>query len=97
MGDGRRLQVTLLDGERVLHPSDAKVSVTLTNYRVCADWQDSFTTFTPDPSCGPPLDVSIHTASGFLYGGHVPEPSSLLLLAAPVGFILRRRRHVERR
>jgi hypothetical protein len=34
-----------------------------------------------DPSCGPPRDVSIHTRSGFLYGGHVPEPSSLLLLA----------------
>jgi len=31
--------------------------------------------------CGPPLDVSIYTRSGFLYGGHTPEPSSLLLLA----------------
>jgi hypothetical protein len=37
--------------------------------------------FSPDTSCGPPIDVSIHTASGFLYGGHTPEPSSLLLLA----------------
>ena len=33
-----------------------------------------------DPACGPPMDVSVHTRSGFLYGGHVPEPSSLLLL-----------------
>ena len=34
----------------------------------------------PASICGPPIDVSIHTASGFLYGGHTPEPSSLLLL-----------------
>lgn len=34
-----------------------------------------------DPSCGTPEDVSIYTRSRFLYGGHAPEPSSLLLLA----------------
>jgi len=34
-----------------------------------------------DPACGTPEDVSIHTKSGFLYGGHVPEPASLWLLA----------------
>ncbi len=31
--------------------------------------------------CGAPIGVSVHTQSGFLYGGHVPEPSSLWLLA----------------
>ena len=41
-----------------------------------------------DPSCGPPRDVSIHTRSGFLYGGHVSEPSSLLLLATAAGLAL---------
>jgi hypothetical protein len=52
----------------------------------------------PD-SCGPPIDVSIHTASGFLYGGHAPEPSSLLLLAtaAVIAWLVRRsRRRVGR-
>jgi len=38
--------------------------------------------------CGPPLDVSIYTRSGFLYGGHTPEPSSLLLLATAAGIVL---------
>ena len=38
-----------------------------------------------DPSCGTPEEGSIYTRSGFLYGGHVPEPSSLILLATAVG------------
>jgi hypothetical protein len=60
------------------------------------DWQNSvwwdftilgFQAFNPgcdvyaqDDSCGPLIDVSIHTASGFLYGGHVPEPASVTLV-----------------
>jgi len=49
----------------------------------------------PASLCGPPLDVSIHTASGFLYGGHTPEPSTLSLLATAMGIgllLLRRTR-----
>lgn len=42
----------------------------------------------PASLCGPPIDVSIYTRSGFLYGGHTPEPSSLLLLATAVGIVL---------
>ncbi len=41
-----------------------------------------------DPSCGTPEDVTVHTQSGFLYGGHVPEPSTLLLLATGAGITL---------
>lgn len=50
-----------------------------------------------DPStCGPPIGVSVHTQSGFLYGGHVPEPSSFLLLATAVGvaWLVRRSRRM---
>jgi hypothetical protein len=44
----------------------------------------------PDASCGPPIDVGIRTASGFLYGGTatIPEPSALLLLATAAGMAL---------
>ena len=50
-----------------------------------------------DPStCGPPIDASVYTRSGFLYGGHVPEPSSLLLLATAAGIarLVRRSRRM---
>ncbi len=50
-----------------------------------------------DPTtCGPPMDVSVHTRSGFLYGGHVPEPSSFLLLATAAGmaWLVRRSRRL---
>ena len=49
-----------------------------------------------DPaSCGPPIDVSIHTRSGFLYSGHAPEPSSLLLLGtAALALLVARSRRI---
>jgi len=46
-------------------------------------------TYDADPLiCGPPIDVSIYTRSGFLYGGHTPEPSTFLLLATAAGIVL---------
>jgi len=42
----------------------------------------------PASLCGPPIDVSIYTRSGFLYGGHTPEPSTFLLLATAAGIVL---------
>jgi hypothetical protein len=59
----------------------------------------AFGTPSPDPACGPPIDASIQTQSGFLYGGHapepLPEPSSLLLLAtAGIALFVSRSRRI---
>jgi hypothetical protein len=65
------------DGE-LFESEDLKIN----GFHVFDSINPACATYDADPLiCGPPIDVSIHTRSGFLYGGHVPEPSTLLLLA----------------